>query len=1263
MSPEDPLLDADTVSKTAVHVTGSFRIGIDVGGTFTDVVAVRNDEPPRLFKTPSTPSDPSEAVLVGLGMVADSYNLSVGELVGATRILIHGTTVATNILIERTGAKVGLLTTEGFRDILEVREGFKEDRYNLRVDPLEPLVPRYLRLTVPERVRADGRVERDLDLSEVERALDMFESEEVEALAVCFLFSFRNPEHERAAAELIRGRFPDAFLSVSSDVLPQIKEFDRVSTTAVNSYVGPMYSDYLGRLGKRLTELQRNTKGPAATMLIMQSNGGVMPLEESRRFPVRAILSGPAGGVSGAAHYGSLVDEHRVIGLDMGGTSTDISIVVDGSPHTTGETFEAGWKIAVPIIDVTTLGAGGGSVASVDPGGILRVGPESAGADPGPACYGRGGTAATVTDAALVLGYLDPSGFLGGEQLLDVGLARATVERLSGPLDLTPESAASGVLEVVSTTVAEGIRVKAAESGVDPRGFALVAFGGAAGLVATGVARKLGVERVVVPAEGPLLSAYGMLSTDVRYDLSRSHPTDLTQTALNGVRTVLRELADEGRAMLEGREELSETAVHLSADMRYSDQMYEVNVPLPDPSMDDGALIAVWKDNLHRKYEELYSYSQHGLDIRLVTLRATAVGTLPRIDATNRRVPETAAPKRESRPVYVDGWRDVPVVRLDGELRGDGVVGPAILESDYNTVVLEAGDVAEPDGRGGVQIAVATPIGASGGPDAADTDPITTAVVERRLDSIAVEMMEVMLHTSLSQILNASRDYSTAILDAQGQLVAQGEGIPVHISALPIAGAAVREYFGDDIHDGDVFILNDPYFGGSHLPDVTILRPVFWQGELRYMTVNRAHHSDIGGGTHGGYNPSATEIFHEGLRLPPLRIVDRGRPLYDLLRMMSVNTRYPEGFIGDLNAQMGSVEIAAKRVADLLTDYGSAKLDATVAQIMDAAESQVRRFISEWPDGEYFGETFVDDDGFDAKMIPIRARVIIRGDEMTVDLSGSGEQVTGFLNSAYANTRSIVHATVMYLAPSDLPKNEGSMRPVQVIAPKGLIVNALPPAPVTMSTNHVAEEIAEAMFLALAEAVPHAVNAGFGRRLRYAITGTDPARDKPFLWHFFLGRPGGGASLEHDGWSNIGELNSVGAIRAPSIEVTEDRFPLFVRRNELRPDSGGKGKRRGGLGSICEIVYLGSDVARLNTAGDGIVNPPPGVLGGKPGLPHHYTIVSDGIETDLRSKQTGVLVRPGDVIRVNSAGGGGVGDAQERETERVKNDRRNGYIT
>jgi N-methylhydantoinase B len=523
-------------------------------------------------------------------------------------------------------------------------------------------------------------------------------------------------------------------------------------------------------------------------------------------------------------------------------------------------------------------------------------------------------------------------------------------------------------------------------------------------------------------------------------------------------------------------------------------------------------------------------------------------------------------------------------------------------------------------------------------------------------------MAEVMLRTSMSQILNSSRDFSTAILDADCQLVAQGEGIPVHISALPVAGAAVRDYFGEEIGDGDLFVLNDPFFGGSHLPDITVIRPIFHGGRLLFYGVNRAHHSDVGGATHGGYNPAASEIYQEGLRIPPLKLYDRGTPRHDLLQMLAANVRHPENFLGDLNAQIGSVMIASQRITSLLDSYGPTRLLAAVTEILAATERQVCQIIAQWPDGVYRGESLLDDDGFDSKLVPIRATVTIAGDTMTIDLSESSPQVTGFINSAYANTRSLAHAAIMYLAPADVAKNEGSMRPVQVIAPKGLVVNANPPAPVCMSTNHCGEEIVEAVFKALAPAIPHAVNAGFSRRLRWAMTGTDPRSGRRFIWHFFLARGGGGASHGFDGWSNVGEVNVAGGIRSPSVELTEERFPFFVKYHALRPGSGGDGTWRGGLGAICEMVYEGAGPSRLNTAGDGVIVAPFGLFGAQPGLPHTYSIVSGGAERVLGSKEEGVRVRPGDRIICLSAGGGGYGDPKDRPQTARDWDLKNGYV-
>ena len=1277
-----------------------YKIGIDVGGTFTDFVVAGETGQPRFFKTATTPDDPSIGVMAGLQQAADAYDLSLDRFLGDTDLVIHGSTVATNTLVERKGATVGLLTTDGFRDLLEMRESLKEDRYNLRMSMVEPLAARYLRVGVPERIRASGQVERTLDEAALVESLEYLVGEGAEALAVCFLFSYLNPSHERRASEIIRDRFPDLYTSLSHEVIPQIKEFDRLSTTVINSYVGPVFSRYLANLAQRFEAYPQ-----LRDVLIMQSNGGVAPIEDSGRMAVRAILSGPAGGVSAAAYIGQMLGEPKVIAFDMGGTSTDISLIENGVPHVANEKFEAGWKIAAPMIDIHTLGAGGGSIARVDEGGILHVGPESAGAEPGPACYGRGGENPTVTDASLALGYLDAANFLGGRASLDTAAAQqALAHHVGAPLNLTTVESAFGVFKVVCTSIAEGIRLMSVQRGVDPREFTIMGFGGASGLHASEVARQLEVSKVYIPASAPVLSAYGMLNTDIKYDFFRSYPVSLDRLDLDELGAILGELETQGREKLLAQGAPPEAVeIQYSADMRYLDQIYEVTVPLPDATLPNSEFVARLTANFHSRYQELYSYSQQDQEVRLVTLRVAAVGKLPRIAQLDRAADELTAGPVGSRRVYIGEWQDAPTFAADVLPAGMEIAGPAILESEFTTILVWPGDVATVDAMGGIELVVTpasagvqeTPLDSGfrrndGGrcrndgsrvrddgsrvrddgssvSDVEDNltydDPITLAVVEHRLESIAQEMTEAMLRTAMSQILNSSRDFSTAILDGDCQLVAQGEGIPVHISALPVAGAAVRDYFGDDIHDGDLFILNDPYFGGSHLPDITIIRPVFHDGRLLFYGVNRAHHSDVGGGTHGGYNPGANEIFQEGLRIPPLKLYDKGVPRYDLLQMMSANVRQSENFLGDLNAQIGSVMLAARRIGDLLAEYGPDRLMAVVAEILAATERQVRRFISGWPDGVYRGESFVDDDGFDSKLVPIRAKVTIAGDSMTIDLSDSSPQVEGFINSAYANTRSLAHAAIMYLAPMDVARNEGSMRPVQIIAPRGLVVNANPPAPVCMSTNHCAEEVVEAVFKALAPAIPAAVSAGFSRRLRYAITGHDPRTGRQFIWHFFLARGGGGASEGFDGWSNVGEINVAGGIRSPSIEVTEERFPFFIERHELRPDSGGGGAWRGGLGAVCDLVYEGEGPALLNTAGDGIVVPPFGLFGAADGLPHHYKIVDNGTERVLGSKEVGVVVNPGDHIVCLSSGGGGYGLAEHRDGDAAAWDLKNGYVT
>ncbi len=673
------------------------RIGIDVGGTFTDLVAVDDGGRVTLAKSASTPADPSVGVMDGLGLLAAELGRDLGGLLADTGLVVHGTTVATNALLERKGARVGLLTTEGHRDVIEMREGLKEDRYNLRMPPPRPLVPRARRLDVRERMRFDGTVETPLSRSSAEAAIKQLRAAEVNAVAVCYLHAYRDPRHERETRRLLARLLPEAYVSLSSDVLPQIKEYERFGTTVVNAYVGPVLARYLGALGSRLQKA-----GYRGGVLIMQSHGGVATIADSVRLAAGAVLSGPAGGIAGSRHAARLLGEGNLITVDMGGTSTDIALLENGEPHLTGDKAVGGSRVALPSIDIHTLGAGGGSIARVDAGGILHVGPESAGATPGPACYGRGGTAATVTDANLVLGLLDPAGFLGGRARLDPAAARTAVEGIAERLGLDVVAAAEGIHRVVNTNMAEGIRLVSVRRGADPRRFTLLSFGGAAGLHITDVARMLEIGRVIVPRVASVLSAWGMLATDLRYEFVRTPVGEAGQVGASRLRRLFAEMEQEGRRRL-GASFEGPVNVRRPVDMRYGEQTIEIQVPLDGVDVEAADRMEQVVQRFHRRHEELYTYSAPGQDVVLVNVRAAVIGRLPALPAEQaRRAAAAAAPR--SRRVYLERWREIPVHDMDGLAPGLEIKGPAIFESATTTVLIRARERATVTAEGWLDI-------------------------------------------------------------------------------------------------------------------------------------------------------------------------------------------------------------------------------------------------------------------------------------------------------------------------------------------------------------------------------------------------------------------------------------------------------------------------------------------------------------------------------------------------------------------------------
>jgi N-methylhydantoinase B len=543
-------------------------------------------------------------------------------------------------------------------------------------------------------------------------------------------------------------------------------------------------------------------------------------------------------------------------------------------------------------------------------------------------------------------------------------------------------------------------------------------------------------------------------------------------------------------------------------------------------------------------------------------------------------------------------------------------------------------------------------------------DAITVSVVRHRLEAIVQEMGEALLRTSYSQILNSSRDFSTAVCDARGRLIAQAEHVPIHVGAMPWAVRSVRDAFGEaDLRPGDVFLLNDPYHGNNHLPDLTAFVPVFGDGRPRFWSIARAHQSDIGGSTHGGYNPGATEIWQEGVRITPVRVYDAGVPREDVLRLLATNVRHPRDFRADLAAMVGSAHLGERRLLALLADHGVAATLEAVEGVLLAAEREARACIATWRDGIYRGEAILDDDGHGTRDVHVRATVTKRGSDLLVDLSDSHPQVAGFINSSYPNMRSAVAMALAYLIDPETPKNDGSFRPLTVRAREGTVVWAAPPAPVTLCTNHCGQEIAEAVIKALAGACPERAMAGWSRRFRIAIQGQDPRTGRAFIWHLFHARGGGGASAGGDGWPTAGEGQAAGGIKFGSIEVAEVRFPLYFGRHEFRPDSGGDGRFRGGVGSVLEMTMELDRPGRANTAGDGVRHRPYGLHGGRDGRPHRYRLRSaDGRVRTLKTKEVGIPVRPGDVFEIESAGGGGYGDPRQRSPAARLADRDNGLV-
>jgi 5-oxoprolinase (ATP-hydrolysing)/N-methylhydantoinase A len=1250
-----------------------YRLGFDIGGTFTDFVLLDAATGGiTLHKCLTTPADPAEGALSGIRAITEQAGIAVSDL----SEVLHGTTLVTNALIERRGATTGLLTTRGFRDVLELGIEQRYDIYDLFLKFPEPIVPRRRRIEITERVAADGQVIAPLDVAELRDAGAKLVAEGCTALAVCFLHAYANPAHERAAAAVLREAFPSLAISLSSDVAPEIREYERSVTTCANAFVQPLMDRYLGKLLREFDAL-----GFAGTLRLMQSDGGLCAPEVARALPIRLLESGPAGGALATVLFARAAGLPDALAFDMGGTTAKACLIENGRAEVAPMMEAArvhrfkrgsGLPIRAPVVDMIEIGAGGGSIAGVDETGLIKVGPHSAGADPGPACYGRGGLQPTVTDANLLLGYYDPGFFLGGAMSLDLAAADAAMGRLGAQLGLTAMEAAWGVHAVVCEAMAGAARVHLVEKGRDPRRYAMVAFGGAGPAHAVRVARILGIGEVLVPPASGAASALGFLAAPLAFEMSRSLIAPLgAGTDFMAIDASLAALEAEARATLRMAGVADDAMrVERSAEMRLIGQLHQITVPLPDGAI-DGARLPAIRAGFVETYQRLYTRVVEGAEIELLSLRVRVLGPEPSITvsgAVGAAAGEGAALKGSRRAWFDGAFHDAPVYDRYRLKPGDRVPGPAIIEEREATTIIAPGDTLAVDAVMNLRISV----GATAKAEALVTpgmalelakarieaDPIGLEIMWSRLISIVEEMWQTVCRTAYSLIIAEAQDFANEILDPQGNPLAHSpRAMPLFNLTLTRCVKALLEHFpAETLKPGDVLVTNDPWLCAGHLFDIALVTPVFHDGRVVALMGTVGHVSDIG----GVKDPlAAREIYDEGFQIPPMKLYAAGVPDRSLFRLMAQNIRNSDQVLGDVESMVTANALGAQRLVAFMEEYGLQDLAALAAVVQGRSEAATRAAIRAVPDGVYESEIENRPLG---ETLRYRVRVHKQGDTIHVEhVEAPPTLPRGGLNCTMNVTAAHSSYPLKCMLTPGVRGNAGCYAPISVVAPEGSALNCQPPAAVAYRTR-LSWFIGPNLYRAMAQAIPDKVQAFTGLPKSFGFYGRNK-QGRVASDHFFMGG-GQGASSRADGKSGL--LFPTSAANTP-VELLESRMPVLVVEKGLVADTGGPGRQRGGLGQRMRARRLigGTEPIMVGLYPEGVGLKPEGLFGGRPGAPGRGAVTGpdDAAPRDVGTGEMVALFDPNTEIEGRIAGGSGFGEPWARPIEAVQADLDDDYIT
>lgn len=1211
-------------------MTGKWDFWVDRGGTFTDIVG---HDPAGgihvlklLSENPGAYRDAAVAGIRRLLRVTPDAPVPADEI-DSVRM---GTTVATNALLERRGERTLLVITNGFRDALRIGYQARRDIFAKKIIKPEMLYERVVE--VSERIRADGTVETAPDLAAIRPDLQSALGDGIRSVAIVFMHSWKYPEHERQVALLARA-MGFTQVSASHEVSPLIKLVGRGDTTVVDAYLSPILRHYVDEVTTELAgETDRSQRGRphgSPKILFMQSSGG---LTLAQLFQGKdSILSGPAGGVVAAATTARLAGFDKVIGFDMGGTSTDVSHF-DGTYERSFETEVAGVRMRAPMLRIHTVAAGGGSILRFEQG-RFQVGPQSAGADPGPACYRRGGPLA-VTDANVMVGKLQPRHFPaifgpGGNQLIDAEAVRAGFARLVDEVGdgRSAEEIADGFIRIAVENMANAIKKISVQRGYDVTEYALNCFGGAAGQHACLVADALGIETVLIHPYSGVLSAYGMGLADITATRSEGVVLPFSAESLPALVTLRTRLAEAARAEVEGQDiPAAEIVIRPAAHLRYEGTDTPIAVPFPSDDLD------AMRRDFEAAHRRQFGFVFGGKPIVVEALEVEAVGAGAGI-AEPARPTEPGRPTADERIRFFSSgaWHDAAVHQRSGLSPGALIDGPALIIEPNQTVVVEAGWRGEITARDHIVLRRVTSLARSAA-IGTGADPVMLEVFNNLFMSIAEQMGVVLQNTAHSVNIKERLDFSCALFDGDGRLVANAPHMPVHLGSMDRSVETIIEQNAGQIRPGDVFALNAPYNGGTHLPDITVCSPVFDEtgSAILFWVASRGHHADVGGTAPGSMTPRATSVEEEGVLIDNFRIVDRGTfreaELVRLLTDHPYPVRNVSQNVADLKAQIAANEKGIQEVRKMVAHFGLDTVQAYMGHVQDNAAESVRRVIEALRDSEFAVET---DQGATVK---VKITVDRLRREATVDFTGTSPVQPSNFNAPEPVTRAAVLYCFRVMVESDIPMNAGCLRPIRIVIPEGSMLKPRYPAAVVAGNVETSQHVTDCLFGALgvlASAQGSMNNLTFGNA------------DYQYYETICSGSPAGvfndgtgfdGADAVHTHMTNS---------RLTDPEILEYRFPVLLEDFHIRGGSGGRGAWSAGGGTKRTIRFLQEMDCAILSSHRRVA--PHGLAGGHSGALGTTEIRRNDGSIELLEGCDQTVLRPGEAVIVTTPTGGGYG--------------------